>query len=423
MNITLTTPANTRRRFANRMIAALRQAGETSPIHYDADKFELWIDDDRSPFREMPLGNPLHECSTLPPDEQGKVLESYARALFAVRSRPLFPAEFEQARDCLIPHVHARSDYEYVLSAPSRTRKADTFWYKPIGDHLATGIAYDLPGGIVEVGNSVLAKWGITGEEAFDIACRNLRRKSDQPFDSPERGVFVSKCDDGYGVSRLALTELIRDLEVQGNHVAIAPNRDTLIVTGSDDPAGLRVMLKLAEEAFYHSHRVSGISLRFREGQWEPFEPDACYPDLEGYRTLRLQSLWSAYKEQKKAIESSRADSEEDVFIPSYFLITTSLTEPPTSYATWTKGLTSLLPQTEKVCFIQGASAQGNTIGAFADWARVQDVVGDLMKPVGLYPQRFRVEQFPTGEQLKAIGFAPEFEGLGSTSCSDGDKE
>lgn len=66
---------------------------------------------------------------------------------------------------------------------------------------------------------------------------------------------------------------------------------------------------------------------------------------------------------------------------------------------------------------------QGNPIVAFADWARVQDVVGDLMKPVGLYPQRFRVEQFPTGEQLKAIGFAPEFECFGSTSGSDGDKE
>jgi hypothetical protein len=100
-----------------------------------------------------------------------------------------------------------------------------------------------------------------------------------------------------------------------------------------------------------------------------------------------------------------------------------SLNGPPTSFTVWTDGITSLLPRTDKVSFIQGDSIRGDKIVAFADWARVQDVVGDLMKPVGLYPQRFRVEQFPTGEQLKAIGFAPEFEGFGSTSGGDGDKE
>ena len=39
-----------------------------------------------------------------------------------------------------------------------------------------------------------------------------------------------------------------------------------------------------------------------------------------------------------------------------------------------------------------------------ADWDRVVEVVGHLMEPLDIYPQRFRVSDFPTDEQLAAIG-------------------
>ena len=40
----------------------------------------------------------------------------------------------------------------------------------------------------------------------------------------------------------------------------------------------------------------------------------------------------------------------------------------------------------------------------FADWERVAGVAGDLMEPQDLYPERYRVVEFPSDEQLAAIG-------------------
>ena len=37
-------------------------------------------------------------------------------------------------------------------------------------------------------------------------------------------------------------------------------------------------------------------------------------------------------------------------------------------------------------------------------WERAQEVVGDLMQPLGMYPERHKVEAFPSDEQLDAMG-------------------
>lgn len=73
------------------------------------------------------------------------------------------------------------------------------------------------------------------------------------------------------------------------------------------------------------------------------------------------------------------------------------------SYTVWSEGLEILLPKAQYVVFSdadsEGALASGT-------WDRVWDIVGDLMEKTGWYPVRYRVREFPTAEQLKAIGKA-----------------
>ena len=38
------------------------------------------------------------------------------------------------------------------------------------------------------------------------------------------------------------------------------------------------------------------------------------------------------------------------------------------------------------------------------DWDRAVEIVGHLMKPMGFYPERFHVAEYPTDEQLRAMG-------------------
>jgi uncharacterized protein YtpQ (UPF0354 family) len=275
------------------MIAALRKAGETRIIRYDAQANKLVIGENDEEVVTFLLDNAYESYFAARGEEHEIVLRCYVDAALACSSASMAD-RFDEARSHLMPCVRARGDYTCL--APSNTYQLpeERYWHLPLGEHLAIGLVYDLPDSICDVNDDELTRWGITGEEAFAIACENLRRRTTQPFESPAPGVFVSPSDDNYGSSRLVLTDVIRDLEVKGTYVAMVPDRDTLIVTGSNDPAGLRVMLRLAEEAYSGPYRVSGVAICHRNGQWEPFEPDACHPNLEGFRALRLKSIGSA---------------------------------------------------------------------------------------------------------------------------------
>jgi hypothetical protein len=44
----------------------------------------------------------------------------------------------------------------------------------------------------------------------------------------------------------------------------------------------------------------------------------------------------------------------------------------------------------------------------YADWDRVCEVLGDLMEPVGMYPERYRVEDYPYGHELEKLAETEE---------------
>ena len=41
-------------------------------------------------------------------------------------------------------------------------------------------------------------------------------------------------------------------------------------------------------------------------------------------------------------------------------------------------------------------------------WDKLVEIAGDLMTPMGMYPERYRVEGFPTAAQLVAMGYELE---------------
>ena len=285
-----------RRRFAKRMVEALRQNGETRPIKYDPRGFRLRVGGSPKPALELYLGNAYAQYCAVPPGDQGKIIMAYTRPF---RTQDL-PETYAKARQQLRPRIWLLPDNESGR-APGYSEKpaAEQTWHKVIGDHLAAMLVYDFPDHAIELDFEHLAKWGVTGEEAFADACENLRRQSNRGFDSPAPGVFVSSWKDFYDSSRLVLTDLIRSVEVKGNYVAMVPSRDLLVITGSDDRAGLAVMLRLAQQAYAQNHNLSGIPLRLKDGAWISFAPDEHYNELSGFRTLRTHTVGALYNAQQ----------------------------------------------------------------------------------------------------------------------------
>jgi hypothetical protein len=176
----------------------------------------------------------------------------------------------------------------------------------------------------------------------------------------------------------------------------MVPNPDTLIVTGSEDVDGLKGMLNLAKNALQQPRRISGIALRLEGDDWVPWLPDPSHALFNEFRGLQLHSLGRDYAEQKEGLDGT---TDKDTFVASFAIIQHPETQHLMTYCVWPKDTVALLPLTDTIAFMQ--EGQGPLM---AEWDRAVEVVGHLMEPVDIYPQRFRVSKFPTDEQFAGMG-------------------
>ena len=112
-----------------------------------------------------------------------------------------------------------------------------------------------------------------------------------------------------------------------------------------------------------------------------------------------MQSAGQDYAEQKELLDKLHEMSGKDIFVPSFSVMQHKQTGQRINYCLWTAGAISLLPRTERVVF--GGEDREPVM---APWEKVVEVVGHLMTPMGMYPERFRVETFPSAEELAAMG-------------------
>jgi hypothetical protein len=63
------------------------------------------------------------------------------------------------------------------------------------------------------------------------------------------------------------------------------------------------------------------------------------------------------------------------------------------------------LPATDDVILLRPNASQGKAeVVAAGCFERVRQAVGDLMRPQGMYPERYLVQEFPSEQQLASIG-------------------
>lgn len=377
--------------FARRMMDAIRCAGETRPMRYDADSFRLV-----SQKGEYNLANPFRAyCRAR---DRAKMFRS-AVALWFAHMR--VPAKYEDVNPDLLPKVVRRTDYDASLLERGGAHGAMP-WL--IADHLAVVAAYDMHECIMTLMPQTLAeRWGVSYEKALRDACANLREISGEPFENPQPGLYVSPWRDNHDAARLVLTNQIRRLDVRGDHVAMVPNRDTLLVTGSADSAGLARMAEIAMVAMDEPYWVSALPVRLTDRGWVRFMPDARHPSFQGFKSLRTRSLGADYDQQQETLNRRFELEDADIFVSSYFLSENQETRQYVSCCVWTEGITQVLPQTDIVAFMFSDNPEEGHVVA-ADWDSVFSTMADAMTPLGSYPERYLVSQSPTPNQLSAMG-------------------
>jgi len=388
-------------RFVQLVTDALRQAGEKAELHYDRDAFSLRTDGPAQ--RIFWLTNVYKEFCAASPEQRQALLRNFIRS-WLVPEQPV-PENYEDVHPDLLPAVRARGYFEVtLLHLKAEGHNSEDRPYRPLAEHLAVGLAYDLPGAIVQIGGHNLAGWKVSFEDALTAACDNMRGLTKEPLRQMVPGVWMSPYHDNHDASRLVLTDLIRSCEVLGDPVVMVPNRDILLVTGADDTAGQMAVIGLAESAFQKPRFLSGVAVRLVGSKWLPYLPPPGHPGHIAFRRLRSHDLGRDYAQQGEALKALHEKAGEDLFVAACSLLRRNDTDEVVSYSVWSEGVETLLPEADMIYFFRMKGEKDGEIVANASWERVREVAGDLMTPQGLYPERYRVTAFPSAEQLAAIG-------------------
>ncbi len=192
------------------------------------------------------------------------------------------------------------------------------FWpYQPLAEHLGVGAVYDLPEAMVMLQASHLEEWNVTFYEAFEQGLNNLG-EIDATFTTIDDHSYVSSTGDHYDLSRMLLPELIRELEVVGDPVVMLPNRDRLLVTGSEDRHGLEIIALLLEQLLTQPRPITGLAFRLSNDEWTCWLPSLDHPAYALLKTLGMQSQQQDYAEQRPLLQRWLNSTEPHVEAMEY---------------------------------------------------------------------------------------------------------
>ena len=272
---------------------------------------------------------------------------------------------------------------------------------EPIGEHLFASLVYDWPQSVQTINTDNLEGWDISLYEAMEAARQNLA-ESTLGYAQIGENLYAFTSGDTYDASRLMLVNRIRDLEVAGKTVAMVPNRDSLLITGSEDELGLTLMAELAEKGLQAPYPLSGDPLVLDEDVWLDWMPPEDHPLHRRFLGIATNWLGPLYSIQKDYLDEIHKKQAIDIFVASFSAVQKKDGQI-VSYCVWGEGVDSLLPVTQKVAFMMHGRDGPVALG---DWARVASIVGDLLEPTDDYPRRYRSREFPDSEALEAIGKA-----------------
>jgi hypothetical protein len=394
-----------RDKFATLVMAELRKAGKETELTYDREQFLI----ERGSDGFINLANLYHEYCQAQRGERPKVLDRFLRGCLGTSGFEL-PEEFNDVHPDLLPVVRSRFYLEsVVLQSRARGGEGVAVPQQSIGDHLALSLVYDLPQAMRSIIQDDLDKWEVSFYEAIESARHNLEQMGNVAFASlqGDKGeqVYISATGDNYDASRLVMLDLIRKLPVRGEYIAMVPNRDTLVITGSDDAAGLEVLCKIAEESFEKPRPISTVALRLVGDEWESWLPGPDSPVYGKLHELKLRTVGMEYNDQKELLDQIHEHTGEDLFVASFSAVQHKDTGRISSYSVWSEGVETLLPETDDIVLLRADQAADKVqLAAAGKFHRVRQIAGDLMQPLGTYPERYRVVEFPSAQQLAAIG-------------------
>jgi hypothetical protein len=394
--------APTREEFAQILIRHLRRSSD-GEIHYDPEIYLVRL---KSSSGQEVLKN-LHNAHLMyaaaRPWQRGAVLRRFLAMPWEL---PPF-ATWEEAAPHIRPALRDSFMFE-TMRLQVRLQGLESFspLYRSFAGRLCMGLVEDRGEHMSSVPLSSLETWGVSFDEALETALANLAAIGAPRWWTPFPGVHVSAWRDDYDSSRLLLDGILDGLDLPGVAVALVPNRNCLILIGSDDEEAVARALALAAAEQQAPGAISVLPLRRTPSGWTLWEVAAGHPSHETYRRLRLEEVGGIYTEQKRLLDAIHEKEDTDVFVASFSVSGNPETGKQRSYCAWTRGVVALLPRTDLIAFADPERPEGEHFRGVFAWESVEERCGHLLQPADDLPVRYEIsaEAFPSNEDFEAFG-------------------
>ncbi len=338
----------------------LAAAGLTA--RYDAEGFLLLVQGGTLP---------LHPIFQAYCENGADGREQLVESLLASLSRPTV----EEARPRLVPRLYSRTVVEEMRL------RGRPLPYRLLTDNVALTLALDQP-----VSEHFLAAWQLDFEEAVQIARENLRAATQAPPRLLGPGLYTGNWDDANHSARVLLVAEM-GLPLRGDLVVFVPTRETLLITGSEEPEGLSLALEHLSQR--HGHAVTVVPFRHASGSWERLQVEPVHPHRERLSRLTFDDRYQEYAEQKGLLDSLFRLQGREVRVASCRGFRTQ--DGLITLSTWVNGAETLLPETDRVMLLDRRLPEDSREVAEPTWAELRERYGDRMEPTEHWPPRWRV--------------------------------
>jgi hypothetical protein len=380
--------------FAKLVITEARKVGIAESLEYDPKRFVLKRGDQRTY-----LGNLFNDYCQADDAHKKRILGNTLALLRQKKEDiPLEDAESKVVAAVREQALFAFTTLWWQLEGGKTEPKIAS---EPISAWFARCLVLDFPEYVSMVSSESLRTWDSSFYQLYEVGLARLRDCTTPKFEK-QPGFYVGGWHDDYDNSRILIPEVFSPLHLDGDPVVCLPNRNSLLVTGSENHAGIQAMLKHAEEIVRTKPRpMNPAPLIVKDGEVADFsvaENSLIFNDVE--RAKKVSELFY-YQQQTETLVKLYEQKGKDLFVANYTLNRLE-TGGYESMCVWSKTVSTLLPKTDFIAFFDPTRPESQRKLGRAKWDDVMRIAGDLFLDTQMFPARFYVSKFPTDEELAA---------------------
>lgn len=296
------------------------------------------------------------------------------------------PRTLQDARAALAPRVVGALPRQIRARGLLAQQQSAIDAVSPVVGDIALGMYLDLPEADVPVSAAMLQSWGVSFEEALEIAFEN-RTEDEAVADSLGVATLIDGIPFAANVARQP--SVAKQIISNEHAVVLIPTPGYTIVGRAGDEQSLEVMLSVADRILQDAQRtVSVRPIVTTPDGWSEFT----WPEALAGAAKSLQRRWESiqYAALRTVLhEHFRATAQP--FEMSECVLERDTDGALTTYTTVTQGMPTVIPTVDWVVLL----SEDGEIGRIA-WNEIADVPGVLEPIAGIELAVSHIGRFPS---------------------------